>query len=357
MEVKFTVSGPVIGGAKSGIDFDPADPRSKEVLARWFRAVSPLLKNYYGTGGDLNVDEMHDVIPLTERYGLWHPQEGIVRGHFAGDDQALIQKIGMLRSGVSKIVEDPSYTPDRSGRYTVADLITGWGVAESVAHFYGVYGSDTGRTLAGRRVLVQGWGNVGSVAAYYLARSGAKIVGIIDREGGLANPDGFSFDEIQELFRRKVGNSLQAEDLIPHRDLDDWIWDTGAEIFLPCAASRLVTEEQVRRLVASGLELIASGANVPFADEEIFYGPTYEFADQNVAVVPDFIANCGMARVFTILMQGVDEPSDDLIFGDVSSVIRSALEACYERSPAATMVAATALEIALEQLSQPTGSK
>jgi len=39
MEVKFTVSGPAIGGAKSGINFDPADPRKGEVLERWYQAV------------------------------------------------------------------------------------------------------------------------------------------------------------------------------------------------------------------------------------------------------------------------------------------------------------------------------
>ena len=48
MEIKFTVSGPPIGGAKSGINFDPNDPRKKEVLKRWYKAVYPLLKNYYG---------------------------------------------------------------------------------------------------------------------------------------------------------------------------------------------------------------------------------------------------------------------------------------------------------------------
>ena len=42
MEVKFTVSGPAIGGAKSGINFNPADPRKKEVLDRWYKAVIPL---------------------------------------------------------------------------------------------------------------------------------------------------------------------------------------------------------------------------------------------------------------------------------------------------------------------------
>jgi glutamate dehydrogenase/leucine dehydrogenase len=43
MEVKFTVAGPAIGGAKSGINFDPADPRKEGVLKRWFKAVYPLL--------------------------------------------------------------------------------------------------------------------------------------------------------------------------------------------------------------------------------------------------------------------------------------------------------------------------
>src|SRR5437763_649126 len=61
MEIKFTVAGPPIGGAKSGINFDPADPRKAGVLERWYKAVFPLLKNYYGTGGDLNIDEIHEV--------------------------------------------------------------------------------------------------------------------------------------------------------------------------------------------------------------------------------------------------------------------------------------------------------
>ena len=130
MEVKFSVSGPAIGGAKSGIDFDPADPRKDGVLRRWYKAVTPLLKTYYGTGGDLNVDEVHEVIPITEGYGLWHPQEGVVNGHFQPSDSERIQKVGQLRLGVKKVVEDARYTPSIERKYVVADLITGWGVAE-----------------------------------------------------------------------------------------------------------------------------------------------------------------------------------------------------------------------------------
>src|SRR6478735_6472953 len=119
MEIKFTVSGPAIGGAKSGINFDPADPRKKGVLERWYKAVMPLLKTYYGTGGDLNVDEIHEVIPITESYGLWHPQEGVVNGHFKPTEADKINRIGQLRQGVVKVIENPTLSPDVNKKYTV----------------------------------------------------------------------------------------------------------------------------------------------------------------------------------------------------------------------------------------------
>lgn len=346
MEVKFTVSGPAIGGAKSGIDFDPSDPRKDGVLRRWFRAVAPLLRAYYGTGGDLNVDEMAEVVPLTESNGLWHPQEGIVNGHFGADARERVQRVGQLRLGVAKIVEDARFSPAPDAKYTVADLITGWGVAESVRHHYAIYGGD----VAGKRVVVQGWGNVGAAAGYYLAKAGARVVGIIDRDGGILDADGFGVDQVRDLLLNKNGNALRSDAMLPFAEVNETVWDLGAEVFLPCAASRLVTREQVDRMVAAGLEVISSGANVPFADDEIFYGPTYEHADKSVAVVPDFIANSGMARAFAQLMEGDVEVSDAAIFGDVSQTIATALRRCHERSADRTGLAATAFEIALDQL-------
>ena len=348
MEVKFTVSGPAIGGAKSGIDFDPADPRKDGVLRRWYQAVMPLLKTYYGTGGDLNVDEVHEVIPITESYGLWHPQEGVVNGHFLPSESERIQKVGQLRMGVKKVVEDARYTPEYSAqrKYVVADLITGWGVAESVLHYYRLYGGE----IAGKRVVVQGWGNVGSTAAYYLAQAGARVVGIIDREGGLLDPEGFSFEQIRTLFFDKKGNQLVAAGMLPFDEVNRRIWSVEADVFLPCAGSRLVTQAQVERLIQGGLEVVSSGANVPFADPEIFYGPIYEHADSRVAVIPDFIANCGMARAFAFMMQGGAEISDDAIFRDVSTTIANALQACHNRSSRHHGIASTAFEIALAQL-------
>ena len=212
MEVKFTVAGPAIGGAKSGINFDPKDPRKEGVLKRWFAAVSPLLKNYYGTGGDLNVDEIHEVIPITESCGVWHPQEGVFNGHFQPKEAQKMNRIGQLQRGVLKVIEDETLSPDVSRKFVVADMITGYGVSESIRHYFSLWGGD----VKDKKVIVQGWGNVGSAAAYYLALNGAKIVGIIDRVGGIINEDGLSFEEVKTLYflDSKIVCSISSKDVL-----------------------------------------------------------------------------------------------------------------------------------------------
>ncbi|MFN4028055.1 MAG: Glu/Leu/Phe/Val dehydrogenase dimerization domain-containing protein [Flavobacterium sp.] len=346
MEVKFSVSGPAIGGAKSGINFDPNDPRKKGVLQRWYKAVSPLLKSYYGTGGDLNVDEIHEVIPMTEECGVWHPQEGVFNGHFKPTEADKINRIGQLRQGVIKVIENPKFSPDVLRKYTVADMITGYGVAEAVRHYYDIYGGD----VKGKKAIVQGFGNVGSAAAFYLADMGAKVVGIIDRDGGVIKEDGFSFEEIKMLFLNKDGNKLVAQNMIPFAEINDSIWKLGAEIFAPCAASRLVTKDQVDTMIASGLEVISCGANVPFADKEIFFGPIMEETDSKVSLIPDFISNCGMARVFAYFMEKKVQMTDEAIFYDISETIKKALDKAHDLHSDKKHISATAFEIALKQL-------
>lgn len=348
MEVKFTVAGPPIGGAKSGINFDPNDPRKKGVLQRWYAAVTPLLKHYYGTGGDLNVDEIHEVIPITEDCGVWHPQEGVFNGHFQPKEAQKIHRIGQLRQGVLKVIESEDYSPNTSRKYVVADMITGYGVAESVKHYYKIFKDQD---VTGKRVIVQGWGNVGSAGAYYLAQQGAKIVGIIDRVGGLIKEEGFSLEEIRELFLTKNGNALNAPDMLSFEEVNDKIWDVNAEVFIPCAASRLITENQLDRMINSGMEVISAGANVPFADPQIFFGPIADKADNQISVIPDFISNCGMARVFAYLMSNdLEELTDEGIFFDTSSVIEKALHNTHAKSSSLTGIAKTSFEIALNHL-------
>ncbi len=346
MEIKFTVAGPQIGGAKSGINFDPSDPRKKGVLERWFKAVVPVLKQYYGTGGDLNVDEIHDVIEITSRYGLLHPQEGVVNGHLGGSDAVKKEKISRLQKGVILPVTDTAYAPAGKKTYTVADMITGFGVSESVRHYYNIFGGD----VKGKRVIVQGWGNVGAAAGFYLAQAGALITGIIDRNGGLINKKGFSFEEITRLFLERDGNQLHDANMLSKEEINKQIWSSGAEIFIPAAASRLVNRQQVDELIHNGLEVISCGANVPFDDPEIFFGPTGTYTDLKISLIPDFISNCGMARVFAFLITGEKEVNDKNIFEDVSTTIASALKKVHAKTPLKTGIAATSFGIALDKL-------
>ena len=347
MEVKFTVAGPPIVGAKSGINFDPADPRKKGVLERWYKAVRPLLKNYYGTGGDLNVDEIHEVIPMTAALGVLHPQEGVVAGHltqYTPEDK--LKAISRLQKGVLLPITDERLSPDVTKELTIADMITGWGVAEGVRHYYEVYGGFMNNKLA----IIQGWGNVAAAAAFYLTKYGVRIGGIIDRNGGIISKNGLGHEEILELFLTRDGNSLNAPNMMSFEEVNAQIWDLPAEIFIPGAASRLVTEDQVNRMAKSGIEVVSCGANVPFADEEIFMGPISRLADSQFAVIPDFIANCGMARVFAYLMKQDAEVTDVAIFKDVSNIIRSSIMRVHQFNPKTTGLSAKALEMSLTDL-------
>ncbi len=347
MEIKFTVAGPPIGGAKSGINFDPSDPRKKGVLERWYKAVHPILKHYYGTGGDLNVDEIHEVIPMTAANGLLHPQEGTVNGHLKDyTPEEKLKAITRLQNGVVLPITDERLTPDLEKGYTVADMITGWGVCEAVRHYYEIYGGFMNNKLA----IIQGWGNVAAAAALYLTKYGVRIAGIIDRDGGIIHEKGLGYDEVRELFVNRSGNKLNAPNMLSFEEVHERIWDIPAEIFIPGAASRLVTEDQVRRMVKSGIEVVSCGANVPFADHEIFMGPISQLADNQMAVIPDFIANCGMARVFAYLMKKDAEVTDVAIFKDVSNIIRGSMMRLHQFNPKQTGLSAKALEMSLTDL-------
>ncbi|MBC8511022.1 MAG: Glu/Leu/Phe/Val dehydrogenase [Cryomorphaceae bacterium] len=346
MEVKFTVAGPPIGGGKSGINFDPSDPRKKEVLRRWYAAAKPLLKTYYGTGGDMNVDEVHEVMPMCEEQGILFPLEGIVNGHHRRDEEGKMKIINQLKEGVPLVVRDKSLTPNPNKDYSVGDLITGYGVSETILHYYNIYGGD----VKGKRVIIQGWGNVAGAAAYYLAQAGAIIVGIIDKAGGIVKSEGYSFEEIKSLLENRSSNFLETENMLSFEDANEKIWNVGAEIFVPAAASRLLTQTQLDSMIENGLEVISSGANVPFADKEIFFGPISKSADERVSVLPDFIANCGMARVFAYLMEDNVEMTDKAIFADTSNCIKNALIKSHAINNSKTQISKTAFEIALKQL-------
>ena len=104
-------------------------------------------------------------------------------------------------------------------------------------------------------------------------------------------------------------------------------------------------------MIAAGVEVISAGANVPFADPEIFFGAIADYADNNISIIPDFISNCGMARVFAYLMSNdLDEITDEGVFSDTSNTIKEAMKKTHAKNSSKTGIAKGAFAIALEQL-------
>jgi glutamate dehydrogenase/leucine dehydrogenase len=225
-------------------------------------------------------------------------------------------------------------------------MITGWGVAEAVRHYYQIWGG----MLSGKRAVIQGWGNVAAAAAFYLAKNGVQVIGIIDKEGGLINKEGYTFEEIKHLFLSRKGNTLHAEGMLSFEEINNKIWDLKAEIFIPGASSRLLNKDHVDRLIDGGIEVISCGANVPFADHEIFMGPISMYADAHIAVIPDFIANCGMARVFGYLMTKEAQVNDVAILKDVTETVERAMLRTHQFNPRQTGISRKALELSLTEL-------
>ena len=103
-------------------------------------------------------------------------------------------------------------------------------------------------------------------------------------------------------------------------------------------------------MINTKLEVIFCGANVPFADKEIFFGPIMEYTDERVGLISDFISNCGMARVFAYFMERRIQMTDEVIFNNTSITIRNAIQNTFTNNSSKKDISKTAFEIALKKL-------
>jgi glutamate dehydrogenase/leucine dehydrogenase len=327
MELKFLFSGPPIGGAKSGIDFDPSDPRRPDVLRRWFRAISPQLHACYGTGGDLNVDELLDVIPSCHEIGLAHPQEGVVRGYLRPESDRIEGIFRSLDRGITAPVHGDNGVSGLP--LPVADLITGYGLARAILGSF----RAQGRSAEGARVLLEGFGAVGAPCGLYLARAGMRIVGIADREKCIVEPAGLEAEEVEALVRAREDKCLPAADPRCLRGADAERFRTvPADLFVSAAASGTLNGPRLNALAAQGVGVIACGANQPFAESKLGATRVQREADLRFSIIPDIVANCGMARAFSYLM--TDHPGEDAagLFQAVDETITAAVHEIHARN-------------------------
>ena len=346
MELKFAVSGPAIGGGKSGIAFDPTDSRKTEVLGRWFTAINPFLKTVYGTAGDLNVDESREVLPIFERLGLAHPQEGALRGHYALSGETLERRLRAMTAGMEQRVGPPFAPP--GWRAGISDLVTGYGVAAAAQRLLELRGG----TVEGARVLIEGFGCVGGGAAFFLADAGAKIVGIVDVANGLVAPDGLDAEDVDGLLARRQGTTtLPTGSEEASRADREAFRRVPADLFVTAAASGTLTADVLERLDGQGVHTIVCGSNLPFASVSPEDTALQRKADSHFAIATDFIANLGAANAFAYQMEReVAAPAEEF-FESVGSTVRASLDEAVRRAGSAqTGLLAAALSLVLDRV-------
>lgn len=209
-----------------------------------------------------------------------------------------------------------------------------------------------GESLEGKRIIVEGFGNVGAATALYMVRAGARVVGLLDAEYGIATPEGLGAAEIADLLRRRVGRLLPSH---PRRRAGhdrDAAYHVPADIFLPAAISGSVGRGRLEALTRAGVSAIVCGANQPFAERRFGDTALQRSADESFTVVPDVVASLGMARAFHWFMERgargeAAEPSD--VFEGVRTTAEEAVDEVVGRAGGPRGLLAAAISIALER--------
>jgi len=210
---------------------------------------------------------------------------------------------------------------------------TGYGLAVCA----GVLDEAGAVTLNGARVVIQGFGAVGSHAARYLAERGAVIIAVSDIMGATSNPDGLDVPAL--LAHKRSGEPVAGFAggvPVPRDDILGY----GCEILLPAAQPDVVTSENAGKISA---RVVLEGANIPLtADAEA------ELAERGVLCVPDIVANAGGVICGAAEYRGAGHAE---AFAEITEKIRDTTAELLDRADRhAITPRAAALEIAQDRL-------
>jgi glutamate dehydrogenase (NAD(P)+) len=244
------------GGAKGGIDLDPRTVTSAQ-LERITRTFIERIHQFIGPNEDIPAPDVN----TTPQVMAWIVDE---YSKFRGFTPAVVTGKPLEVGG----------SPGRNSA-------TGRGVALIAARA----AADAGLDLDGATVAVQGFGNVGSWSAHFLAEMGARIVGVSDVEGAVVG-DGLDVDRLREI--TAGGDSVVAYDG-GERATNAELLELDVDILVPAALGDVIHKWNARHVKA---RLIVEGANAPTT-------PAADalLEERGITVVPDILANAGGVTV------------------------------------------------------------
>ncbi len=258
MTWKCAVVGIPYGGAKGGVVVDPRDLSMRE-LERLTRRYATEISILIGEEEDIPAPDVNtnpqtmawvmDTVSMNEGHSVL----GVVTGKPV-DVGGSLGRVEATGRGVVYTAREAAHTMDMS--------------------------------LAGARTIVQGFGNVGSIAAKAMVENGAKVVAVSDQYGGIYNPRGLHIDGVMEAVKTtgRVDGYTDAD-----RVSNSELLELPCDILIPAALENQITDKNADKIQA---KLMVEGAN----------GPTTPEADdilnsRGVFIVPDILANAGGVTV------------------------------------------------------------
>jgi len=294
------------GGAKGGIDCDPHDPGMRDMLVRFVSAMRPLLDSYWATAEDMGISQ-EELDSVFAEVGL-----------------------GMSVNAALKATGDPAAATDRVRRglavqvdgIGLADAIGGYGVAEAAV----AAASHLGLALGEATAVIQGFGSMGGATGRYLHQHGVRVVGVVDVNGAIVNPDGLDVEAL--LASRDSHAEVDRKALRPadtEMPRDEWL-SIPADIIVPAAVPDVLRSDNADQV---GAKLVVEAANIPSTLEaqELLH-------ERGVVVVPDFVANSGANSWWWWTMSGEIGADAEQAFKRVGEAMRDTVTRMLDYSRA-----------------------
>lgn len=255
MSWKCALTGLPYGGAKGGIACDPGN-MSKGELERLTRRYTQEMIPFIGP----QVDVMAPDLGTNEQVMAWMMDTYSVHEGYAVPSIVTGKPVGLGGS---------------LGRREA----TGRGVGYLVSRASDALGLDLGKATA----VVQGFGNVGLVAAFSIARHGAKILAVSDAQGGIFNSNGLDLWAVEKHVARSrnVTGFPEAEPVT-----NEQLLELPCDILVPAAVERQITKENAGKIKCRILAEAANGPTTPEADVILEQRP-------EIFVIPDILCNAG----------------------------------------------------------------
>lgn len=271
MTYKCAIVNVPFGGAKGGIKIDPKKYSAYDLEKITRRYTAELIKKkFIGPGTDVPAPDYgtgaREMAWILDTYVAMHPGEIDAAGCVTGKP--------VSQGGVR-------------GRTEATGLGVFYGLREvcSMQAVMDRIGLSTG--VEGKRVCIQGLGNVGYHCAYFFQEAGAKIVGLAEYEGAIYNNDGLDLEAVVQ-HRKSNGSILNFPGATNFQQTGEAL-EMDCDILIPAALENVINGENAPRIKAKIIGEAANGPLTPEADEIL--------ALKNVIVVPDMYLNAGGVTV------------------------------------------------------------